>query len=239
MPWISNPGSDRAVTCQRVNFRLEPDRVGASRRSVAEQRGDGRELSLRRPQRRLFYLEAAALLAGCPVNEAIPSPLTVARAELLYCALRRIPTTYHDVQTRSDRGVGRGQVSVRQALLLEPRPFCVREARRLGERKLKEWPELFTDDVLKFIAPRKDVCVSANFCIASVTVVVGCSLGSLFSSRFARSPSGVTWSPGGRSPRPRCHFLLGLHHLTLCQTGVRPFVIRIEGMSVPRAPQPQ
>ena len=163
-----------------------------------------RELSLRRPQRRLFYLEAAALLAGCPVNEAIPSPLTVARAELLYCALRRIPTTYHDVQTRSDRGVGRGQVSVRQALLLEPRPFCVREARRLGERKLKEWPELFTDDVLKFIAPRKDVCVSANFCIASVTVVVGCSLGSLFSSRFARSPSGVTWSPGGRSPRPRC-----------------------------------
>jgi len=204
MPWISNPGSDRAVTCQRVNFRLEPDRVGASRRSVAEQRGDGRELSLRRPQRRLFYLEAAALLAGCPVNEAIPSPLTVARAELLYCALRRIPTTYHDVQTRSDRGVGRGQVSVRQALLLEPRPFCVREARRLGERKLKEWPELFTDDVLKFIAPRKDVCVSANFCIASVTVVVGCSLGSLFSSRFARSPSGVTWSPGGRSPRPRC-----------------------------------
>jgi len=163
MPWISNPGSDRAVTCQRVNFRLEPDRVGASRRSVAEQRGDGRELSLRRPQRRLFYLEAAALLAGCPVNEAIPSPLTVARAELLYCALRRIPTTYHDVQTRSDRGVGRGQVSVRQALLLEPRPFCVREARRLGERKLKEWPELFTDDVLKFIAPRKDVCVSANF----------------------------------------------------------------------------
>jgi len=129
----------------------------------AEQRGDGRELSLRRPQRRLFYLEAAALLAGCPVNEAIPSPLTVARAELLYCALRRIPTTYHDVQTRSDRGVGRGQVSVRQALLLEPRPFCVREARRLGERKLKEWPELFTDDVLKFIAPRKDVCVSANF----------------------------------------------------------------------------
>jgi len=204
MPWISNPGSDRAVTCQRVNFRLEPDRVGASRRSVAEQRGDGRELSLRRPQRRLFYLEAAALLAGCPVNEAIPSPLTVARAELLYCALRRIPTTYHDVQTRSDRGVGRGQVSVRQALLLEPRPFCIREARRLGERKLKEWPELFTDDVLKFIAPRKDVCVSANFCIASVTVVVGCSLGSLFSSRFARSPSGVTWSPGGRSPRPRC-----------------------------------
>jgi len=163
MPWISNPGSDRAVTCQRVNFRLEPDRVGASRRSVAEQRGDGRELSLRRPQRRLFYLEAAALLAGCPVNEAIPSPLTVARAELLYCALRRIPTTYHDVQTRSDRGVGRGQVSVRQALLLEPRPFCIREARRLGERKLKEWPELFTDDVLKFIAPRKDVCVSANF----------------------------------------------------------------------------
>ena len=204
MPWISNPGSDRAVTCQRVNFRLEPDRVGASRRSVAEQRGDGRELSLRRPQRRLFYLEAAALLAGCPVNEAIPSPLTVARAELLYCALRRIPTTYHDVQTRSDCGVGRGQVSVRQALLLEPRPFCIREARRLGERKLKEWPELFTDDVLKFIAPRKDVCVSANFCIASVTVVVGCSLGSLFSSRFARSPSGVTWSPGGRSPRPRC-----------------------------------
>ena len=88
---------------------------------------------------------------------------TYRRPRRIACALRRIPTTYHDVQTRSDCGVGRGQVSVRQALLLEPRPFCIREARRLGERKLKEWPELFTDDVLKFIAPRKDVCVSANF----------------------------------------------------------------------------
>jgi hypothetical protein len=31
MLWISNPGSDRAVTCQRVNFRLEPDGVGKRR----------------------------------------------------------------------------------------------------------------------------------------------------------------------------------------------------------------
>jgi hypothetical protein len=39
---------------------------------------------------------------------------------------------------------------VRQALLLAPMPFCI-QARLLGERKLKEWPELFTDDVLKFV----------------------------------------------------------------------------------------
>jgi hypothetical protein len=46
---------------------------------------------------------------------------------------------------------------VRQELLLELMPICIREARLLGKRKLKEWLELFTDDVLNFIAPRKNV----------------------------------------------------------------------------------
>ena len=219
MPWISNPGSDRAVTCQRVNFRLEPDRVGASRRSVAEQRGDGRELSLRRPQRRLFYLEAAALLAGCPVNEAIPSPLTVARAELPVRSegYQRHITTYRSVEAAewSWSSLGTAGAVARAEAILHPGGSAARRAETQGvARTLRR-------DVLKFIARRKDVCVSANFlCSVSYRRRV-VQLRVLFSSRFARSPSGVARFPGGRSPRPRCHFLLGLHHLTLCQTGVR------------------
>jgi len=73
---------------------------------------------------------------------------------------------------------GRGQVSVRPALLLEPRPFCIREARRLGERKLKEWPELFAEMFSSSSRVARTFASALIFCVASVTVVVWCSFGS-------------------------------------------------------------
>jgi len=44
-----------------------------------------------------------------------------------------------------------------QALWLELMPFYIREAWLLDERKLKEWLDLFTDDVLYFMPRRKNV----------------------------------------------------------------------------------
>ena len=44
-----------------------------------------------------------------------------------------------------------------QALWLELMPFYIREAWLLDERKLKEWLQLFTDDVLYFMPRRKNV----------------------------------------------------------------------------------
>jgi 3-phenylpropionate/cinnamic acid dioxygenase small subunit len=44
-----------------------------------------------------------------------------------------------------------------QALWLELMPFSIREAWPLDERKLKEWLDLFTDDVLYFMPRRKNV----------------------------------------------------------------------------------
>lgn len=41
--------------------------------------------------------------------------------------------------------------------MLELVPLCIRRARLVDECKLKEWLELFTDDVLNFIARRKHV----------------------------------------------------------------------------------
>jgi 3-phenylpropionate/cinnamic acid dioxygenase small subunit len=44
-----------------------------------------------------------------------------------------------------------------QALWFELMPFYIREAWLLDERKLKEWLDLFTDDVLYFMPRRKNV----------------------------------------------------------------------------------
>ena len=44
-----------------------------------------------------------------------------------------------------------------QALWLELMPFYIREAWLLDERKLEEWLDLFTDDVLYFMPRRKNV----------------------------------------------------------------------------------
>ena len=44
-----------------------------------------------------------------------------------------------------------------QALWLELMQFYIREAWLLDERKLKEWLDLFTDDVLYFMPRRKNV----------------------------------------------------------------------------------
>jgi 3-phenylpropionate/cinnamic acid dioxygenase small subunit len=44
-----------------------------------------------------------------------------------------------------------------QALWLELRPFSIREAWPLDERKLKEWLDLLTDEVLYFMPRRKNV----------------------------------------------------------------------------------
>jgi 3-phenylpropionate/cinnamic acid dioxygenase small subunit len=48
-------------------------------------------------------------------------------------------------------------VSARQALWLELMQFYIREAWLLDERKLREWLDLFTDDVLYFMPRRKNV----------------------------------------------------------------------------------
>jgi 3-phenylpropionate/cinnamic acid dioxygenase small subunit len=44
-----------------------------------------------------------------------------------------------------------------QGLWLELMPFYIREAWLLDERKLKEWLDLFTEDVLYFMPRRKNV----------------------------------------------------------------------------------
>jgi len=49
------------------------------------------------------------------------------------------------------------ELTLQQALWLELMPFYIREAWPLDERKLKEWLDLFTDDVLYFMPRRKNV----------------------------------------------------------------------------------
>src|SRR5438445_11156820 len=49
------------------------------------------------------------------------------------------------------------EVTEQQALWFELMPFYIREAWLLDERKLKEWLDLFTDDVLYFMPRRKNV----------------------------------------------------------------------------------
>jgi 3-phenylpropionate/cinnamic acid dioxygenase small subunit len=46
-------------------------------------------------------------------------------------------------------------LTAQQALWLELMPFYIREAWLLDERRLKEWLDLFTDDVLCFLPRRR------------------------------------------------------------------------------------
>src|SRR5438552_16690694 len=48
-------------------------------------------------------------------------------------------------------------LTVQQALWVELMQFYIREAWLLDERKLEEWLDLFTDDVLYFMPRRKNV----------------------------------------------------------------------------------
>jgi 3-phenylpropionate/cinnamic acid dioxygenase small subunit len=48
-------------------------------------------------------------------------------------------------------------LTVQQALWLDLTQFYIREAWLLDERKLKEWLQLFTDDVLYFMPRRKNI----------------------------------------------------------------------------------
>jgi len=66
------------------------------------------------------------------------------------------------VKTKGPQGVARSvaptmTLTPQQALWLELMPFYIREAWLLDERKLKEWLDLFTDDVLYFMPRRKNV----------------------------------------------------------------------------------
>ena len=59
--------------------------------------------------------------------------------------------------TRSARPAAGLTLTPAQALWLELMPFYIREAWLLDERRLTEWLELFTDDVLYFMPRRKNV----------------------------------------------------------------------------------
>src|SRR3984893_7986097 len=63
------------------------------------------------------------------------------------------------VKTKRAHAAGASLVALtpQQALWLELMPFYIREAWLLDERKLKEWLDLFTDDVLYFMPRRKNV----------------------------------------------------------------------------------
>jgi 3-phenylpropionate/cinnamic acid dioxygenase small subunit len=63
------------------------------------------------------------------------------------------------VKTKRARPASRPTVALtpRQALWLELTAFYIREAWLLDERKLEEWLQLFTDDVLYFMPRRKNV----------------------------------------------------------------------------------
>src|SRR2546427_727134 len=65
-------------------------------------------------------------------------------------------------------------VTPRQALWLELMPFYIHEAWLLDERKFKEWLDLFTDDVLYFMPPRKNMLrrVNGAWKIAKRTVLL-------------------------------------------------------------------
>jgi 3-phenylpropionate/cinnamic acid dioxygenase small subunit len=62
------------------------------------------------------------------------------------------------VKTKRTRAAARSAaLTPQQVLWLELMPFYIREAWLLDERKLGEWLDLFTDDVLYFMPRRKNV----------------------------------------------------------------------------------
>jgi 3-phenylpropionate/cinnamic acid dioxygenase small subunit len=99
-------------------------------------------------------------------------------------------------------------VTPQQALWLELMQFYIREAWLLDERKLRQWLDLFTDDVLYFMPRRKNV--RRREADREVT-----SLGDLalieddkryLQMRVARLESGMAWA---EDPPSRTRHLIG------------------------------
>jgi len=83
-------------------------------------------------------------LRHCERSEAIPANSTLAGGD--------------PVNTKPAREAPAARtLAPQQALWLELMQFYIREAWLLDERKLKEWLDLFTDDVLYFMPRRKNV----------------------------------------------------------------------------------
>jgi 3-phenylpropionate/cinnamic acid dioxygenase small subunit len=105
-----------------------------------------------------------------------------------------------------------------QALWLELMPFYIREAWLLDERKLEEWLDLFTDDVLYFMPRRKNVLRRESH--RELT-----PLGDLaileenkryLEMRVARLDTGMAWA---EDPPSRTRHLIGNLEATLLENG--------------------
>jgi 3-phenylpropionate/cinnamic acid dioxygenase small subunit len=123
------------------------------------------------------------------------------------------------VTTKRARAAARPvTLTPQQALWLELMPFYIREAWLLDERKLDEWLELFTDDVLYFMPRRKNVLRRESH--REVT-----PLGDLavleedrryLEMRVARLDSGMAWA---EEPPSRTRHLIGNLEATALENG--------------------
>lgn len=99
-------------------------------------------------------------------------------------------------------------VTPRQALWLELMQFYIREAWLLDERKLAEWLDLFTDDVLYFMPRRKNV--RRREADREVTPLGDLALieddKTYLQMRVARLESGMAWA---EDPPSRTRHLIG------------------------------
>jgi 3-phenylpropionate/cinnamic acid dioxygenase small subunit len=95
-----------------------------------------------------------------------------------------------------------------QALWLELMQFYIREAWLLDERKLKEWLDLFTDDVLYFMPRRKNVLRREAH--REVTALGDLAIleedKSYLEMRVARLETGMAWA---EDPPSRTRHLIG------------------------------
>ena len=117
-----------------------------------------------------------------------------------------------------EEAAGPVMLTLRQALWLELMGFYIREAWLLDERKLAEWLDLFTDDVLYFMPRRKNV--PRREADREVT-----ALGDLaileedrryLEMRVARLDSGMAWA---EDPPSRTRHLIGNLEATPLETG--------------------
>ena len=99
-------------------------------------------------------------------------------------------------------------LTAQQALWLELMHFYIREAWLLDERKLEEWLDLFTDDVLYFIPRRKNVLRREAH--REVTPLGDLALieddRRYLEMRVARLDTGMAW---GEDPPSRTRHLIG------------------------------
>src|SRR5207253_5530445 len=96
-----------------------------------------------------------------------------------------------------------------QALWPELMPFYIREARLLDERKVKEWLDLFTDDVLYFMPRRKNVPRRESHreltALRDLAILEEDKL--YLEMRVARLDSGMAWAG---DPPSRTRHLIGI-----------------------------